>query len=311
MAPFGGAPVARAAPPGGGVEIGALPVRKMGEIIGARGEPMNGVLPFALSRKDMGKVKGPSNVRFSPDFELNGDLFFQPLPDGEAFLNADMAFPSEEVNPFIAALIKNNLVVQAFHQHFPMQPQVWFIHFRGKGKPLDLAKDVRTALNTTKIPLPQSTPNNPQTPLDAERLAKILHGHASVGEGGVVTVRVLRTDPVDIEGIKANPQANISTNIDFLPLGGTQAAVVPDFSMRTKEVNPVINRMLSEFKWFQGRLYNQETGEHPQLYFDHMVKTGDAYQLAQEIRKGLDHALKMLNSVSIINGSRSPTRPWA
>jgi hypothetical protein len=35
-------------------------------------------------------------------------------------------------------------------------------------------------------------------------------------------------------------------------------------------------------------LYNQETDEHPQLYFDHMLKSGDAYELAREIRRGLD-----------------------
>ena len=40
--------------------------------------------------------------------------------------------------------------------------------------------------------------------------------------------------------------------------------------------------------WDIGCLYNQETAEQPQLYFDHMVKSGDAYQLAQEIRDGLD-----------------------
>lgn len=32
----------------------------------------------------------------------------------------------------------------------------------------------------------------------------------------------------------------------------------------------------------------QETAEQPQLYFDHMAKQGDAYQLAHEIRDGLD-----------------------
>lgn len=35
-------------------------------------------------------------------------------------------------------------------------------------------------------------------------------------------------------------------------------------------------------------LYNQETAENPQLYFSHQLKIGDALQLAQQIRKGLD-----------------------
>jgi hypothetical protein len=40
--------------------------------------------------------------------------------------------------------------------------------------------------------------------------------------------------------------------------------------------------------WFVGCLYNQETSETPQLYFAHMLKVGDAYALAREIRRGLD-----------------------
>lgn len=48
----------------------------------------------------------------------------------------------------------------------------------------------------------------------------------------------------------------------------------------------------AEHPWFQGCLYNQETNqetnEQPQRFFDHRVKEGDAYQLAQEIRSGLD-----------------------
>jgi len=58
--------------------------------------------------------------------------------------------------------------------------------------------------------------------------------------------------------------------------------------MEAKDVNPVVELMLNDLGWYQGCLYNQETNEHPQLFFDHVVKVGDAYQLAAEIRKGLD-----------------------
>lgn len=58
--------------------------------------------------------------------------------------------------------------------------------------------------------------------------------------------------------------------------------------MTADEVNPVVELMLNDLKWFQGCLYNQETDERPQLYFDHMLKVGDAYTLAQEIREGLN-----------------------
>jgi hypothetical protein len=169
-----------------------------------------------------------------------------------------------------------------------MQPQIWFVHFRGVGSPTALAREIRAAIEVTATPLPQTSPENPQTPLDADRLAEILHGDAEVGDEGVVTVTVARTARVVVDGVRVSPEAGISTSIEFKPLGGSQAEVVPDFSMTSDEVDPVVRLMLTEEDWFQGCLYNQETDEHPQLYFDHMVKKGNAYELARQIRRGLD-----------------------
>lgn len=273
-----------------GPSCSSLPVDKIEAIIEAQGDIKNGVLDIGISRSDIGDVQGPEgqDVTFTASFEISGDLFFQPVSSNKAFLNGDMALKESEVNPFIATLISNGIYFQAFHQHFPMTPQIWFVHFRGTGNPIDLAKAVKAALNVTSTPFPQTLPTNPTTPLDPDRLARILHGHASVGEDGVVTVWVYRKNNVYINGIKVNPQTNISTNIEFKPIGGSDANVVPDFSMTAKEVNPVVNLMRNKYDWYQGCLYNQETDETPQLYFDHMLKTGDAYELAREIRKGLD-----------------------
>jgi Domain of Unknown Function (DUF1259) len=132
-------------------------------------------------------------------------------------------------------------------------------------------------------------PANPTTPLDADRLGRILHGDAEVGEEGVVTVTVARTGRIVIDGIRVSPEANISNGIEFKPLNtsGTNAAVAPDFSMTAHEINRVV-RVMRGRGWHVGCLYNQETDEHPQLYFSHMLKTGDPYALAAQVRTGLD-----------------------
>ncbi len=57
--------------------------------------------------------------------------------------------------------------------------------------------------------------------------------------------------------------------------------------MVTSEVEPVA-RVMRNLGWDVGCLYNQETGEHPQLFFSHQFKTGDPLQLAREIRAGLN-----------------------
>lgn len=129
----------------------------------------------------------------TPSFEIDGTLTFQPLGKNLAFFNGDLPLKPTETNPFIDAVLENGLVFQAFHQHYiELHPQVWFIHWRGIGDPIKLAQAIHNVLKVTSTPLPQKMPSKPKTPLDPKRLARILHGQASVGEQGVVTVNVSR-----------------------------------------------------------------------------------------------------------------------
>jgi Domain of Unknown Function (DUF1259) len=270
-------------------QAGKLPAKRIQEIVQAQGTVTDGVLSIDISRDDIGKASGPLGVTFDGSFEIDGTLTFQPLGDNLAFFNGDLPLKPGEANAFIDALIANGLIFQAFHQHYiEMSPQVWFIHWRGMGAPLDLARAVHNVLKATSTSLPQTMPTNPKTPLDAQRLATILHGQAQVGNEGVVTVNVSRRGRVVIDGVRVSPEANISTGIEFKPIGSSgEAWVGPDFGMDGREVQQVVATMRKQ-GWFVGCLYNQETGESPQLFFSHMLKRGDAYALAAEIRTGLD-----------------------
>jgi hypothetical protein len=181
----------------------------------------NGVLSIDIERQDIGDVSGPLGVTFTPAFEIDGTLTFQPLGYRRAFFNGDIALKPEEANPVIDAIIANGLTFQAFHQHYiETNPNIWFIHFRGEGDALALARAVHNVLLATSTPLPQTMPANPTTPLDPEQLASILHGDAEVGDEGVVTVVVDRTDKIVIDGIVVSPEANISTNVRcYAPAG--------------------------------------------------------------------------------------------
>jgi Domain of Unknown Function (DUF1259) len=267
-----------------------LPVKRMEEILQAKGSVTDGVLVVELDRTDIGTVH-LHGAPIKPSFEVNGDVCFQPIGDNLAFFNGDLALKESEVDPFIDAILANGLIFQAFHQHFyDFHPPVWFIHWRGRGEPLALARRVHNCIAATSTPLPQAPPAHPTTPLDPERLKDILHGFdASVGSDGVVTVLVARRNPVYIDGIKVKPANNIATNIVFESLNssGSSTAVAPDFGMTWNEVDPVMRVMRGQ-GWDIGCLYNQETNESPQLFFSHQFKTGDPYALARECRRGLD-----------------------
>jgi hypothetical protein len=249
----------------------------------------NGVLSISLDRKDLGTVKGPLGVPFEGPFQLQHDIMFQSLGKGKAILNGDVTLKPNEVNPFIDAIIKNGLVFQAYHQHYIEEdPQTWHVHFRGVGNPLDLARSLHAAIKTaTATPLPQPPPST-STPLNADRLGKILGGDASVDDG-VVNVEVARKNRIRLGGVVISPYLNVATTVMFKPLNknGSKAAVGPDFSLVASEVVPV-TRLMRKLGWFDGCLYNQETDEEPQLYFSHMLKVGDPYALAREVRKALD-----------------------
>jgi hypothetical protein len=271
-----------------------LPVKEMESILGASGTVTNGVLSVEIDRTDLTATL-PGNI--SAESELNGTLYFQPLPNGRALLNGDFCLKPEETNPFIDALMANHIKVQAFHQHlFDLTPMVWFVHFRLNAEPRALAHAVRKAMDVTAVVLPQSPPSS-KTPFDAKRLASILGGSAEVGSKGAVTVSIPRKETITILGVRVQPEAGISTTVDFQPLNsnGSNALVVPDFALIGTEVNPVFETMRRE-KFINGCLYNQETDELPQLYFSHQWATGNPYVLAQKVRKALNLTNSMFMS---------------
>lgn len=278
----GGRPLSRAS--------SGLPVKKIERALDAKGSVIRGVLSIGIERDDITNVH-IGKVPIRPAFEINGEADFQRVSRNRAFLNGDIALKPNEIDPFISALLRNGLTFQAEHQHlYDFNPIVWFIHYRGEGNPVKLARALHNALKVTATPFPQAPPPHPHTSLDPKRLSKILHGyHYEVGSDGVVTVYVARRNPVYIHGIRVKPQTNIATNIAFEPLGkkGTYAAVVPDFGMVAGEIDNLVSTMRN-MGWDIGCLYNQETAEHPQLYFSHEFKEGDPYALAREIRQALD-----------------------
>jgi hypothetical protein len=265
-----------------------LPAKRIEKIVQIDGQVSSGVLAIEVNRPDI-HAHGPHGVRFVTGFQIQGDLTFQQRGRHRAVLNADLALKPGEIQSVIDSIESHHLVFQAEHQHlYNISPKVWFIHFRGMGRPARLAREVHAVIKSTATPLPQHSPAHPKTSLPKSRLAKILGGTATVGENGVVTVDVPRKHGVVLGGVHVSPDLNVATNIQFEPLSHGRAAAVPDFAMTASEIQSVI-RVMRARHWEVGCLYNQETAEHPQLFFSHVFKTGDPIALAHQIRAGIDH----------------------
>jgi hypothetical protein len=64
--------------------------------------------------------------------------------------------------------------------------------------------------------------------------------------------------------------------------------------MTGDQIDAVAKTMRSQ-GWELDCLYNQETEEQPQLYFSHNFKVGNAYDLAREVRRGLEQTSVVLH----------------
>lgn len=274
----------------------SLPVHDIEKILRSQGTVKNGVLMIEQDRNDLNNVVGPGGIPFKPSFEIQNELQFQAIGGAQAIFNGELSLLDRETNPVIDRILANGLVFQAFHQHFfDLRPQLWHIHFRGIGAPLDLARAVANVIAATGTPLPQTMPAHPTTPLDAELLAKILGGDADVGSEGVVHVSVPRKDQIILAGVPVKPELGVEHRIAFEPLGGGRTAVAPDFALTASEVNPVM-AITRRYGFTVHCLYNQETAERPQLYFSHQLAVGDAYELARVIRRALERTNTLFSS---------------
>jgi len=60
---------------------------------------------------------------------------------------------ANEVNPVIRALRKHGIKILAVHNHMlDEEPRIFFLHYWGTGKPENLARAFRDALDQTKGP---------------------------------------------------------------------------------------------------------------------------------------------------------------
>jgi hypothetical protein len=126
-----------------------LDTAKLDQIIGIKGTATGGVYQFGVPRRDPATEGG---------MQVNGPLGganainFQPTGNGKAAITGDFLVTGNEVNPLIRALRAGDIEVTAIHSHMlDEQPRMFFIHFWANDDAQKLARNVRTALETTAI----------------------------------------------------------------------------------------------------------------------------------------------------------------
>jgi hypothetical protein len=250
-----------------------------------------GVMRFNFPRRDLHVVVG--GVQVKPALALGGWVAFKSMANGDAMAMGDLVLTEGEVNRVISALQRGGIGQTALHNHLlGAAPTTMYLHVNAHGKPLDIARTLRRALETTRTPLDTAAPSPAAAfELDTAALAKAL-GYSGRVNGGVYQVGIPRAERVTEDGVEVPSSMGLATSLNFQPTGGGKAAITGDFVMVGSEVNEVI-RALRASDIEIAALHSHLIGESPRLYFMHFWANDDALKLA----RGLRAAIMNTNSV--------------
>jgi hypothetical protein len=127
--------------PAGGIKWDSVEL-----IIGLKGKPAGPVLSFGIPRKE--EVKADGTV-IPPGFGIATGIGFQKVGD-KAAITGDFVLMDREVSPVTAALLQQGITVTAIHNHMVMDsPRLFMMHFWAVGKPEDLARGLKAAIDKT------------------------------------------------------------------------------------------------------------------------------------------------------------------
>ena len=255
---------------------------------GKTGDYKNNVLKVNVPRNDLhvtvNKVALPTPFGFGGWFAMTkGD-------GGEDVMMGDLVLLQEEVNPVMSALLDNGLEVTALHNHFFWEePRIYYMHLHGHGKPADLAKQIKPALDLIgKEPSqPAAKPaSNPATTLDTAKIARIV-GHDGEQSGAVYKITIGRDDlKLKVMGATINARMGLNTWAAFYGTNDN-AAIAGDVAMLGNEVTPVLKALRSHGLDVVA-IHNHMIDTQPNVIFLHYWGQGKADDLANGFKAALD-----------------------
>src|SRR2546428_2152075 len=166
------------------------------KIVGKTGDYKSNVLKVNVPRNDLHvKVAG---FAVPTPFGFGGWFAMTKGDGGEEVMMGDLVLTQDEVNPVMSALLEHAVEVTALHNHFFWEdPRVFFMHIHGHGKAVDLANQIKPALDLIGQAKPSESGGHgastaaKQGTLDTDRIAKIV-GHAGVQTGPVYQITLGR-----------------------------------------------------------------------------------------------------------------------
>src|SRR5216117_28040 len=259
--------------------------------LGRQGDYKANVLKVNIPRNDL--TVTVANVKTPTPFGFGGWIAMTK-GQGMDILTGDLVLTQDEVNPVMSALLDNGLEVTALHNHFFWEePRIFYMHVMGHGKPADLARMAKPALDLIgKAPAghppapPASSGEASQGKLNTAQIAQIV-GHQGEQNGPVYKVTIGRGDlKLTEKGAEINARMGLNTWAAFV--GSDQnAAVAGDVAMLENEVTPVL-KALRKNGLDVVAIHHHMIDSRPVIIFLHYWGKGTAEKLATGFKAALD-----------------------
>lgn len=260
------------------------------KIVGKSGDYKSNVLKVNIPRNDLHvKVSG---YALPTPFGFGGWFAMTKGDGGEEVVMGDLVLTQDEVNPVMSALLEHGFEVTALHNHFFWEePRVFFMHIHGHGKAVELANQIKPAIDLIGHTKPGESgggqkPATEKPTLDTDRIAKIV-GHAGEQTGPVYKITIGRDD-LDVKemGAKINARMGLNTWAAFV---GTNddAAIAGDIAMLESEVTSTLKALRSNGLDVVA-IHHHMINSRPVIIFLHYWGRGPAEKLATGFKAALD-----------------------
>ncbi|HYT64997.1 MAG TPA: DUF1259 domain-containing protein [Vicinamibacterales bacterium] len=258
--------------------------------LGKQGDYKANVLKINIPRNDVSVTV--ANVKTPTPFGFGGWVAMTKGTGGMDVMMGDLVLTQDEVNPVMSALLDNGIDVTAVHNHFFWdEPRMFYMHVHAHGKPADLARKVKPALELIGkgASRPAAAPATPAaasaTTIDTAKLAQIV-GTPGEQSGAVYKITIGRDDLKLTEmGATINARMGLNTWAAFVGTNDN-AAIAGDVAMLASEVQPVL-KALRKNGIDVVAIHHHMTGTQPTIYFLHYWGTGPAEKLATGFKAAL------------------------
>jgi hypothetical protein len=259
------------------------------QALGTKGTLLpDGVFMAELPRDDLQVSIG--DVALARPMALHSFVAFMDMGQQGSIVMGDLVLQPQELHVVQSNLLSGGLDITAIHNTLVGEtPQVYDVHFEGKGDPVKIAGAVRAALESAKVPYRISkfwqSDSIPGT-FDIHSIDAVM-GVKGTYEDGVVHYSMPRAEKIMENGMEIPQSMDVATSIKLQPLPDNKVAVAGEYVLLADEVQPVM-RALNYNGITVTATHTHMLTEEPRLFYLHVWAVGDPVAVARGLRDAID-----------------------